>query len=204
MNDAARTTAPASPVTALSAILWGLAPIAWLAAFFTWLFVSADAMDSGGRTAVGDAVAVVLLGLPAPWLLWASWRMPRPRLDAYLAEAGALATMLASLYIATLNYMISPPAGPGPIALTVVYLAGAAVLLAAAWPLPGRRIAYGTAALACVVLGVGFRMGEEGSLFRLDIGFLTQDELFAAVLLGLPAVGAVLEAARWAVGRLRA
>jgi hypothetical protein len=198
MNNATNATAPARSA---SVIAWGLAPIAWLVVFFVWLGI--DPIDRGAAAPFLDALIWVLLILPAPWLLWASWRMPRPRFDTYLAEGGALAIMLVSLYVVVLKYLLSPEPGPGPVPLTVAFLIAAAVFVAAAVPLPGRRIAYGFAALACVILGIGFRMGDEGSLFHLHIGSMTQDEVFATVFLGIPALGAVLEVGRWWIGRTK-
>lgn len=184
---------------ARSTVAWGLAPVAWFLAFVAWLFGAGAIFDDSVHT----AVAIVLLALPAPWLLWASWRMPRPSLKTYLAEGGALAIGAVSLYLAVLTYMIGNE-GPAPLVLTLIFFAAAAVFVAAAWPLPGRRIAYGAAALACVVLGIGLRVLYSGTSYYPGIDFVTKDELFVAAFLGLPALGALLQVAWWRRGKRRA
>ncbi|MFC3493559.1 hypothetical protein [Glycomyces rhizosphaerae] len=193
MNNAPQNTASSRRG---SAIAWGLAPVAWILALVLWPWLS----ESG---TVAIVMFVVLLALPAPWLLWASWRMPRPRVDTYLAEGGALLTMLVSVYIAVLVYMIANE-GPAPIELMLIFFAAAAVLIAAAWPLPGRRIAYGAAALACVILGIGLRVLYSDTSYYPGIDFVTKDELFAYAFLGLPALGALLQVAWWLRRKSRA
>ncbi|GAA2141541.1 hypothetical protein GALLR39Z86_04220 [Glycomyces algeriensis] len=175
--------------------MWAAAPVVWFAVFLGWIFLSNEPP--------GFAVVVaVLLSLPAPWLLWASWRMPRPRPDTYVAEAGALLSGAVALYIATLVNMIANE-GPAPVVLMVAYLAAAAVFVAAAWPLPGRRIAYGAAALACVILGIGLRVLYSGTSYYPGIDFITKDELFVWAFLGLPALGALLQILWWLRSRSR-
>ncbi|MEU5155564.1 hypothetical protein [Glycomyces sp. NPDC021274] len=172
-----------------SVVKWAVAPFVWAALLVVWVL-----LISNGP--VSTITFVVLLALPAPWLLWASWRMPRPRVDTYVAEGGALLTGFISLYLATLTYMMFNE-GPAPVELMVVYFAAAAVFVAAAVPLPGRRIAYGAAALACVILGVGLRLLYSGTSFYPGIDFITKDELFAWTFLGLPALGALLQFLWW-------
>ncbi len=45
-----------------------------------------------------------------------------------------------------------------PLEFMLTYLGAAAVLIAAAIPLPGRRTAYGSAAFACAVIGIGLHV----------------------------------------------
>lgn len=183
---------------ASSIIAWGLAPVAWFLVLFGWIWMSAP-FDSWVTT----ALTVVIMALPAPWLLWASWRMPRPALRTYLAEGGALLSGLVSLYVAILIFMIGND-GPAPVELMVIYFGAAVVFIAAAWPLPGRRIAYGAAALACVILGIGERVLYSDTSYYPGIDFMTKDELFACAFLGLPALGAMLQIAWYMRGRVRA
>ncbi|MDN3241091.1 hypothetical protein [Glycomyces tritici] len=178
-----------------SIVMWAVAPLIWAALLVGWLY-----LISNGP--VSTITLVVLLALPAPWLLWASWRMPRPRADTYLAEGGALLTGFIALYLATLTYMMFNE-GPAPVELMVVFFAAAAVFIAAAVPLPGRRIAYGAAALACVILGIGLRVLYSGTSYYPGIDFITKDELFAWAFLGLPALGALLQVLWWLRGRSR-
>lgn len=179
MNITTNTTDRATPK---SIVTWALAPVVWFLAFVAGLFA-------------GDATPVVLivaLALPAPWLLWTAWRMPRSRLDTYLAEGGALLCGALSLYITVLSFMIGSD-GPAPIAFTLCYFGAAAVFVAAAIPLPGRRIAYGSAALACVIIGIGLRTLSSETSYYPGIDWITKDELFAWAFLGLPALGALVQ-----------
>jgi hypothetical protein len=118
--------------------------------------------------------------------------MPRPRIDTYIAEGGALLTGLVALYVSVLIYMIGND-GPAPVELMIVFFAASAVFVAAAWPLPGGRIAYGSAALACVILGIGLRVLYSDTSYYPGIDWVTKDELFAWAFLGLPALGALLQ-----------
>ncbi|MCC3765151.1 hypothetical protein K3N28_18990 [Glycomyces sp. TRM65418] len=184
MNSASNTID--RPGTAKSIVTWVAAPVAWFLALLCWLFVGQ------GTT----AVLIALLALPAPWLLWTAWRMPRPRLDTYLAEGGALLSGAIALYITVLAYMIAND-GPAPLEFMLIYLGAAAVFIAAAIPLPGRRIAYGSAALACVVIGIGLRVLSSETSYYPGIDWVTKDELFAWAFLGLPALGALLQILWW-------
>jgi len=172
-------------------IVWGLAPVIWFLVLLGWTY-GLWHFDNP----VVNALGIAILALPAPWLLWASWRMPRPALKTYLAEGGALAAGLVALYLAVLTFMIGRT-GPAPIALMVIFFAAAAVFVAAAWPLPGRRIAYGAAAIACVLQGIQFRVLYSDTSYYPGIDFMTKDELFAATFLGLPALGVLLQILWW-------
>jgi len=176
-----------------SVVIWALAPVVWFLAFLAALFLP------NGQSLVPPAI---VLALTAPWLLWTSWRMPRPRVDTYVAEAGALLSGAIALYVTVLAFMIARE-GPAPIGFTVIYLAAAAVFIAAAVPLPGRRIAYGFAALACVTIGIGLRVLHSGTSYYPGIDWVTKDELFAWAFLGLPALGALLQVVWWLRGRSR-
>ncbi|MEU5870801.1 hypothetical protein AB0A73_04490 [Glycomyces sp. NPDC047369] len=191
MTIASNTTDRTGPARSIAA--WIAAPIAWFLAFPAWIYLG-DA---------STAVLVVLLAIPAPWLLWTAWRMPRPRLGTYLAEGGALLTGAVALYLTVLYNMIGND-GPAPLGFTLIYLGAAAVFVAAAIPLPGRRIAYGAAALACAVIGIGLRVLSSETSYYPGIDWVTKDELFAWVFLGLPALGALLQTLRWWRRRNRA
>jgi len=179
--------------TAKSVAGWVAAPVAWLLALVGWVFLSGEII----------AVLIVLLAIPAPWLLWTAWRMPRPRAATYVAEAGALLTGAVALYLTVLAFMIARE-GPAPLAFMFIYFGAAAVFVVAAVPLPGRRIAYGAAALACVVIGVGLRVLSSDTSYYPGIDWVTKDELFAWAFLGLPALGAVLQVLWWLRRRNRA
>jgi hypothetical protein len=181
---------------AWSIATWAVAPVVWFLAIIIWT------STENGSTAATALIAAIL-ALPAPWLLWASWRMPRPRLDTYLAEGGALLCGAVALYLTVLSFMIGRE-GPAPVAFTLIYLGAAAVFIAAAVPLPGRRIAYGFAGLACATIGIGLRVLHSETSYYPGIDFMTTDELFAWAFLGLPALGALLQIAWWLRGKNRA
>jgi hypothetical protein len=179
-------------------IALALAPVAWFAALYGW-----NALDIGFvHSSIVTAGTTVIMALPAPWLLWASWRMPRPALQTYLVEAGALLSGFVALYLSVLIYMIAND-GPAPVELMVIFFGAAAVFVAAAWPLPGRRIAYGAAALACVIVGIGLRVLYSDTSYYPGIDFMTKDELFAAAFMGLPVLGVLLQIAWWVRKRVR-
>jgi hypothetical protein len=180
-----------------SSIAWGLAPVAW------GLAVYGSGLMQAVAPALFTPLFIVIMALPAPWLLWASWRMPRPALRTYLAEGGALLTGFAALYLSVLIYMMFND-GPAPVELMVIFFGAAAVFVAAAWPLPGRRIAYGAAALACVILGIGLRVLYSDTSYYPGIDWVTKDELFAWAFMGLPALGVLLQIAWWLRRRVRA
>ncbi|GAA2169022.1 MULTISPECIES: hypothetical protein [Glycomyces] len=180
-----------------SSIAWGLAPVAW------GLAVYGSGLVQSFAPALFVPLFIVVMALPAPWLLWASWRMPRPALRTYLIEGGALLSGFVALYLSVLIYMIAND-GPAPVELMVIFFGAAAVFVAAAWPLPGRRIAYGAAALACVILGIGLRVLYSDTSYYPGIDWVTKDELFAWAFLGLPALGVLLQIAWWLRRRVRA
>jgi hypothetical protein len=180
-----------------SSIAWGLAPMAWILAVLGSSF-----LESVLDPSLFVVLFIVVMALPAPWLLWASWRMPRPAVRTYLAEGGALLSGFVALYLSVLMYMIGRE-GPAPIELMVIFFGAAAVFVAAAWPLPGRRIAYGAAALACVIVGIGLRVLYSDTSYYPGIDFMTKDELFAAAFMGLPVLGVLLQIAWWVRKRVR-
>lgn len=184
MNTASNTIGRTG--AAKSIVTWAVAPVAWFLALLCWLFL-------GQGTTV---VLIALLALPAPWLLWTAWRMPRPRLDTYIAEGGALLSGAIALYATVLAYMIANE-GPAPLEFMLICFGAAAVFIAAAIPLPGRRIAYGSAAFACVVIGIGLRVLSSGTSYYPGIDWVTKDELFAWAFLGLPALGTLLQVLWW-------
>ena len=150
-------------------VAWALAPVVWFLAALAALFLP------NGQSLVPFAVVIAL---PAPWLLWTAWRMPRPRVDTYVAEGGALLSGAIALYLTVLAFMIGRE-GPAPVGFTVIFLAAAAVFIAAGVPLAGRRIAYAFAALACAVIGIGLRVLHSDTSYYPGIDWVTKDELFA-------------------------
>lgn len=196
MNTTQQTTASKGVAPAIA---WGLAPFGWFLLLTGWLD-----LDGSLSAPLQTALGIVVLSLPVPWLLWASWRMPRRRVKTYLAEAGALAAMLLSLFVTAVYFLIgSSPDHTAPVGFTVAYAAAAAVLIAAARPLPSRRIAYGTAALGCAAFAVSVQM-PQWRYARNDSMLAVADEVMLYVLMGSIALGALLQTAWWARGKLRA
>ncbi|RRR98476.1 hypothetical protein [Glycomyces terrestris] len=190
MDTTSQTTATRGNVPAIA---WGLAPVAWVLLLMGWLALDGD-LSGPAQTALGIAI----LALPAPWLLWASWRMPRPRVATYLAEGGALAAMLLSLLVTAVYFLLgSDPAETAPVGFTAAFLAAAAVLVAASWPLPGRRIAYGAAALACLAFAVTVQVPALRTGAYQSSALTLADEVLVNVLLGAIVVGALGQIAWW-------
>ncbi|WP_112134770.1 hypothetical protein [Glycomyces dulcitolivorans] len=196
MNTTSQTTAAKGIVPA---VLWGLAPFAWFFLLVGWLDLDGE-LSGPVQTALG----IALLSLPAPWLLWASWRMPRPRVKTYLAEGGALAAMLLSLFVTAVYFLgaanPNETASPG---FTAAYAATAAVLIAAAWPLPSRRLAYGLPALGCAAFAISVQVPQLRTGEHLESAIATTDEVLLYLLVGTIALGALLQIASWLRGRLR-
>jgi hypothetical protein len=196
MNTTSQTTAAKGIGPA---VLWGLAPFAWLFLLLGWLNLDGD-LSGPVQTALGIAV----LSLPAPWLLWASWRMPRPRVQTYLAEGGALAAMLLSLFVTAVYFLAAAnpneTASPG---FTAAYAAAAAVLIAAAWPLPSRRLAYGLPALGCAAFAISVQVPQWRTGEHLESAIATADEVLLYLLVGAIALGVLFQIAWWLRGRLR-
>lgn len=180
------------------AIVWGLAPFGWFFLLLGWL-----GLDGTLSAPLQTALGIVILALPAPWLLWASWRMPRPRVKTYLAEAGALAAMLLSLFVTAVYFLLgSNPDHTAPVGFTAAYAAAAAVLVAAARPVPSRRVAYGTAALGCAAFAASAQVPQWRYAIN-DSKLAVADEVMLYVLMGSIALGALLQIAWWARGKLR-
>ncbi|MFG3341296.1 hypothetical protein [Glycomyces sp. NPDC048151] len=191
-NNASRGTA--------SAVAWGLTPVGWFALLYAWL-----ALDGDLPGPVQTALGIVVLALPAPWLLWAAWKMPRPRVRTYLAEAGALAAMLLSLFVTAVYFLLgADPTETAPIGFTAAYLAAAAVLAASARPLPNRRIAYGAPALACAVFAISVQVPQWRTPSYMDGKLAAADEVLLYVLMGAIVLGVILQAAWWLLRRRRA
>jgi hypothetical protein len=182
------------------AIAWGLAPVGWFFLLMGWLFMDAD-LSGPVQTGLGIAILV----LPVPWLLWASWRMPRPQVRTYLAEGGALAALLLSLFVTAVYFLLgADPTETAPLGFTVAYVAAAAVLIAAAWPLPGRRIAYGVPALGCAIFAISVQVPQWRNGAHMGSKLAIADEVLLNILLGAIVLGAVLQIARWLLGKRRA
>jgi hypothetical protein len=196
MNTTSQTTAAKGIVPA---VLWGLAPFVWFFLLVGWLDLDGE-LSGPVQTALGIAV----LSLPAPWLLWASWRMPRPRVKTYLAEGGALAAMLLSLFVTAVYFLAAAnpneTASPG---FTAAYAAAAAVLIAAAWPLPSRRLAYGLPALGCAAFAISVQVPQWRTGEHLESAIATADEVLLYLLVGAIALGVLFQIAWWLRGRLR-
>jgi hypothetical protein len=181
---------------------WGLVFACWLAA----LCMGGNFWESGFDMAVSFAT----VALPPVALVLASWRLPRGRADTVTAEIGLLVGILIAQWIVVFSFSYDDAtASAAPLASTesapveplVWFLFLAAAFVAAAVPVPTRRIAYGAAALSCVLLGV-FRevllWSETGQ--HPDVPF-NDDLLVGAVYVGIPVIGAALQLLWWARNR---
>jgi len=191
---AALATALTATTVGVRASAWALALVCWFLAFWGWFGYGWTGSWWDWAEGVVDVLFVVIMALPPVWLLWVSWRMPRPRLDTNIAEAGALLSMAWALItlVIHISAVVSPytPAGW----LSLVFATAATTLVVSAWKLRGRRIAYGAGALACVTMAVGspvFFPGE--SAFLLDGA-----QPSTWVFLGTVAIGVLLQIA-WSV-----
>jgi len=172
------------------AVGWGVAYVFW----FTALFAGGVFWDGGFATVVCWA----LLGFPAVALVAASWLLPRGRPDTITAEIGLLVLILFSQWIVVFSFSSEPTYGNQPVQILIWFLFLAVAFIAAAIPVPTRRIAYGAAALTCVLLGF-FRevllWSETGQ--NPDVPF-NDDILVGIVYFGIPVIGAVLQLLWWA------
>ncbi|SDE03921.1 hypothetical protein [Glycomyces harbinensis] len=197
MNTTQQTTASRGVAPAIA---WGLAPIGWFLLLMGWVGLDGD-LSGPVQTALGIAILV----LPAPWLLWASWRMPRPQVKTYLAEGGGLAALLLSLFVTAVYFLLgADPTETASMGFTAVYFAAAAVLIAAAWPLPGRRIAYGVAALGCAIFAISVQVPQWRTGAHMDSKLAIADEVLLNLLLGSIVLGMLLQIAWWLLGKRRA
>ncbi|WP_026932121.1 hypothetical protein [Glycomyces tenuis] len=167
--------------------------LAWGVMYACWL----TAMCSGSGSAFGAVIFVVLLAVPPLALVLVSWRLPRGRRDTVTAEIGLLILIAIEQWMVGFisSFDNSPEA---PIETLFWFLFLAAAFIAAAIPVPTRRIAYGAAALACVLLAV-FRdvllWSETGQ--HPDVPF-NDDLLVAGVFVVIPAIGTLAQIAWWA------
>jgi hypothetical protein len=166
---------------------------------------------STGTSGVSDALwTATHLAIPVGFL-WVSWRLPRPRLDTYVAEAGLVLLGVAALAPIRGQYVYTTDMAYAPLEFMWVYLGVAAVFAAAAWLVPSRRIFYGVTALAMMVIALfrhvflywGMTDLPSGDYYP-GIEFATVHQLFALTAFGIPAVGALAQVAWWARGRARA
>lgn len=167
------------------AVGWAVVYALWIAA----ICVGGNFWESGFSTVVGFAHLV----LPPLALVAASWRLPRGRVDAITAEIGLLVGTALSTWITVFSFAYDSSEDGPPVQTLVWFLFLAAAFAAAAVPVPTRRIAYGAAALACLLVAV-FRevllWAETGQ--HPDVPF-NDDLLAAAVFAGIPLLGALAQ-----------
>ncbi|WP_460498715.1 hypothetical protein [Glycomyces tarimensis] len=172
---------------------------AWGVAYALW-FVALCVAGDGAWSSFETVLTYVLLATPALALAVASWTLPRGRRDTVTAEIGLLVLIFFAQWIMNFAHGFDHTGGVS-IELLYYFLFLAAAFTAAAIPVPNRRIAYGAAALTCLLLGV-FRdvllYSETGQ--HPDVPF-NDDILVAAVYAGIPALGVLLQIAWWAKTR---
>jgi hypothetical protein len=180
---------------------WIVFMAAWISAFFTFFGYEWDGAYTTGIEMVVATVMWVWVAAPLVAFLLVCWRLPRPRFDTYLAETFLLLTIVIGLisYASSYGGIVADPAEE-QLEGFLVHLGVAAYFAVAAWLVPTRRIVYGAAALAGVVLAAtggvltateaGYRMGSEGV-----------QPLFVAMAVGIPAAGLVLQTVKQRRGR---
>jgi cytochrome c oxidase assembly factor CtaG len=174
--------------------------IAWCLVFACWV---AAMCSGGGDGAVAAVVGTATTALPPVALVAVAWRLPRGRADTVTAEIGLLVCVAISLWVVSFSSSYDATGEAPSVGVLVWFLFLAAAFVAAAVPVPSRRIAYGAAALSCVLLGV-FRevllWSETGQ--HPDVPF-NDDLLVGAVYVGIPVVGVALQLLWWARRRGR-
>ncbi|THV40782.1 hypothetical protein [Glycomyces buryatensis] len=182
------------------AAYWGLAAVAWLAGLFTW--------DISG-TVLDYAKYLLLALLPIAFVAmsWRAARTTRPRADIYTAEPLLLVLGFLVLWLVAFNTAMSKDGSNSEVTWYYLasYLVAAAAFIAAAVMRKDRRIGYGAAALACVLLVALYKqvLWTETPYFG-DQTVLTSDQLFALLFLGIPVLGIIGQLVWWILHARRA
>lgn len=180
-----------APGLVVRATAWAAGIFATSMTLLSWALLTVDNDgEAWNDVIVWFAVAVAPVGF-----LWVSWRLPRARADTVVAETGLLLIGAIQLWAFTFGYSTNQSGSTEfPVTGAAVYGAVALTFCAAALIVPTRRIAYGSAALAAAVIAAlakPFFTTEETHFA--GIGFATVDQLYALCVLGLPALGIVLQ-----------
>jgi hypothetical protein len=180
---------------AAKSLFWIVLAFAWIATFMAyfiydnWVFENGESGHPGWVVAVAETSIVVWMAVPLVLFLLVCWRLPRPRVDTYVAEVALLALIALYLY----NYFSAYDIEGVPLEPILVSVGVAAYFGFAAWLVPTRRIVYGAVALAGIAVAAC-----SARLFALDNGNYAEGEftpqnLLDLLLIGIPAIGLVLQ-----------
>jgi hypothetical protein len=180
-----------SPVARV--VSWVVFTAAWISAFFTFFGYEWDGHYTSRLETVVATLMWVWVAAPFVVFLLVCWRLPRPRFDTYLAEALLLLPIVIGLIANSSSYGgdVTDPA-KYHLEGFLVHLGAAAYFGVAAWLVPTRRIVYGAAALAGVLIAAtgGVLTATEAG-YRMDPAGV--ELLFTALAVGIPAAGLVLQ-----------
>lgn len=184
-------------LTSVSAVARGLSWVvftaAWISAFFTFFGYEWDGHYTSRLESVVAVMMWVWVAAPLVVFLLVCWKLPRPRFDTYLAEAFLLLPIVIGLigYSSSYGGIVADPA-EYHLEGFLVHLGAAAYFGVAAWLVPTRRIVYGAAALAgLVIAAIGGVLTVTEAGYRMDPAGV--ELLFVAMAVGMPAVGLVLQ-----------
>jgi hypothetical protein len=175
---------------AAKSLFWIVLAFAWIATFMAYfIYANGEAGHPGWVVAVAETSIVVWMAVPLVLFLLVCWKLPRPRVDTYVAEAALLSLIALYLY----NYFSAYDIEGVPLEPILVAVGLAAYFGFAAWLVPTRRIVYGAVALAGIAIAAC-----AAELFALDNGNyadgeFTPQNLLDLLLIGIPAIGLVAQ-----------
>jgi hypothetical protein len=175
---------------AAKSLFWIVLAFAWIATFMAYfIYANGEAGHPGWVVAVAETSIVVWMAVPLVLFLLVCWKLPRPRVDTYVAEAALLSLIALYLY----NYFSAYDVEGVPLEPILVAVGLAAYFGFAAWLVPTRRIVYGAIALAGIAIAAC-----AAELFALDTGNyadgeFTPQNLLDLLLIGIPAIGLVAQ-----------
>jgi hypothetical protein len=193
-------------VTSVSAVArcvsWVAFMAVWLAAFFTFWGYEWDGHYTSRLETVTATLIWVWVAAPFVAFLVVCRRLPRPRFDTYLAEALLLLPIVIGLIANSSSYgdAVTDPA-KYQLEGFLVHFGAAAYFGVAAWLVPTRRIVYGAAAVAgLVIAAAGGMLTATEAGYGMDPALV--ELLFTAMAVGIPAAGLVVQIAKRRSGRL--
>jgi hypothetical protein len=175
---------------AAKSLFWIVLAFAWIATFMAYfIYANGEAGHPGWVVAVAETSIVVWMAVPLVLFLLVCWKLPRPRVDTYVAEAALLSLIALYLY----NYFSAYDIEGVPLEPILVAVGLSAYFGFAAWLVPTRRIVYGAVALAGIAIAAC-----AAELFALDTGNyadgeFTPQNLLDLLLIGIPAIGLVAQ-----------
>lgn len=184
--------------------------VSWLAlipagivAFIVWWV--GYGIDSGlaWTDPVTEVLFMVAIAVPPVAFLLVCWRSERPSVATYVGEAVLLFIIGFLLWLYAGNFREFNLEDGTSVPTMLIFLGAAVFFAVAAWLVPTRRIFYGAVALdGAVMVGLAL-LGFSTVTDPTDPMNLIMNPAFAAVAIIIPIVGALLQIAWWAKGRIR-